>query len=432
MKTEDLKALYHRVTSDETSHPAIVPIRAAIRWISVFYLQLHWDRAFVRSAAMAYTTLIAFVPLLLLIFGALSAAGVMPQDQENIEHILFKTFLGDIPGVRGFLMPGLLAMDLKALSVLGIGGLLFIAARLFLMVERAYNDIFGCKIRRKMVYRLLNFYFTITAVPILACLFLIGVSDAFGPALNQGAYVSIEFLVAFFVLFSALKLFPCTTVQWGPALAGSLVSTVLLTIGRYGFHYYLLWFKLDDPLNVIYGSLALVPIFLIWLYLVWVVVLLGVEIAYVTQNFDSLWQMEREQAFAAANVMHVPDLATPFGVLLQVGAAYEAGLPPPTQEALAKACGVNRKTIYPVLDLLRQSGWIFESDSGWVLACSSAAIEMHEVARIWWEKTTPLGTDADVGIVGLRAELRAGIEGPLKGTLQEGITRWYAEKHRDH
>ena len=150
----NLISIYRSLTSDETSHPALVPIRASVRWISVFYQQLLWDRAFVRAAAMAYTTLIAFVPLLLLVFGILSGTGVLQQDKDTIERILFGTFVGDIPGVREFLMPGLLELDLRTLSILGVAGLLFIAARLFLMVERAYNDIFGLKIRRKMGYRL--------------------------------------------------------------------------------------------------------------------------------------------------------------------------------------------------------------------------------------------------------------------------------------
>ena len=84
--------IYRKLTSDETSHPALVPLRAVVRWSSLFYQQLLWDRAFVRAAAMAYTTLIAFVPLLLLVFGILSGAGVLQQDRDTIERILFGTF----------------------------------------------------------------------------------------------------------------------------------------------------------------------------------------------------------------------------------------------------------------------------------------------------------------------------------------------------
>ena len=416
--------LYRRLTSDETSHPLLVPVRAIIRWSTVFYRQLHWDRAFVRAAAMAYTTLIAFVPLMLLVFGILTGSGVLQQDQKTLETIVFSTFVGDIPGIQEFLMPGLLGLDLRTLSLLGVAGLLFVAARLFLMVERAYNDIFKLQIRRKMSYRLLNFYFTITALPVLGGVFVIGAVDAMGEDVSHWTFLALEFVVAYSVLLAALKLFPCTPVHWKPAMMGALVSVCLLIVGRFAFHYYLLWFKADDPLNVIYGSLALIPIFLVWLYLVWVVVLLGVEVAYVGQNFGTLWAAEQEQLLTTHQSLRVPSLATVLGVLMSIARQHEAGEEPLRIEDIARVSGLSQRALHPLLEVLLRRGWVVETERGWVLAKSAAAIDLQDVGELWNDETAPDGPGQSETVSHVQHLYRENQREFLQGTVKDALDRW--------
>ena len=205
---------------------------------------------------------------------------------------------------------------------------------------------------------------------------------------------------------------------------GAFVSDVLLTLGRYGFHYYLLWFKADDPLNVIYGSVALVPIFLVWLYLVWVVVLLGVEVAYVGQNFGTLWAAEQEQRLSKQRAFKVPTFATVLGILLALAKSHEQGEPPLGYEALARLTGLSQRSIHPLLEVLQKQGWAVETEAGWLLAKSATAIQIHQVARAWYKETAPDGTGRSEAVIQLQRTIEEGVEGTLTGTLQDAMERW--------
>ena len=290
----DIRDLYRRLTPDEVHHPLLVPALAIGRWAMVFYLQLSKDQAFVRAAQMAYQTLIALVPMLLLLFGVLGATGIVAKDRAALESLIFETFIADIPQVRQFIMEGIGQLDFTTLGIIGVAGLIVFAGRLFLMVESSYNHIFGTRVTRGWGYRLLNFWFSITVVPTLVAIgFLSTIELASGYGMGSVIRQLAEPVFMFGILFAALKLFPTVQVRWGPAALGAGVSTVGIWIARGGFRLYLNWFKADDPLTLVYGTVGLIPVFLLWLYMMWVIVLLGVEVAYVFQNFHSLWEVER-------------------------------------------------------------------------------------------------------------------------------------------
>jgi len=321
-----------------------------------------------------------------------------------------------------------LQVDLRALSLLGIGGLLFIAARLFLMVERAYNDIFGVPMRRKLRYRLLNFYFTMTAVPVLSGVVVIGMADAMGDAFSQWSFLAIEGGLTFALLVMGIRLFPCTYVRWGPALLGATVSTVLLSLSRVGFHYYLLWFRADDPLTVVYGSVGLIPIFLLWLYLVWVVVLLGVEVASVAQNFDSLMAAEQEQREKSERVLIALGLESALSCLYCVGRAHVMGAQPANSRDIAEECGLSLKAAHEVLEVLREQRWIVQAEETWVLACAPSRIALKDVVQVWMRETSPRRGSRETSVQRL---LDDALAEQLTGTLEEGLTEWMAASGKE-
>ncbi|MCA9573468.1 MAG: YihY/virulence factor BrkB family protein, partial [Myxococcales bacterium] len=214
---------------------------------------------------MAYATLIAMVPMLVLVFGVLGAVGVLqdPIEQQAVYDALFGAFFGDVKEIREALLPFLTDVDFRALGVASTLALLVVAARLFLMVEQAYSEIFEVEVDRWLTGRILNFYFAITAVPLLVVMSL-EAAWRMGFDAWQSPMVS---ALQFGLLLAALKFFPCTYVRWGPALLGASVSWVLLETGGRGFSWYIAWSYTspDYPLRAFYGSLILIPIFLVWL-----------------------------------------------------------------------------------------------------------------------------------------------------------------------
>ena len=421
----DFRHLYRQLLPDSGGPAALRPFVGVFRWALVFYRQLEKDRAFIRAAGMAYMTLITLVPMLLLVFGLLSATGIVRKDREAIEALIFETVLADLPYVRDFIMRGIGDLDLTTLGIIGVAGLIFFAGRLFILAEDAYNQIFGTRVRRKWMYRLLAFWFTLTIVPLVLTLGFASTIELLGTyGLGQWARTVVDATVLFLLLLTALKLFPSVKVEWGPALLGSTVSTVGIGLARTGFTLYLLWFKADDPLTIVYGTVGLIPVFLLWLYLLWVMVLLGVEVAYVAQNFSGLWEVERNWLDGDRNAVRSPRLHTALELLTCVGATYERGEGATSLATLIETTGLLRREIEPVMDLLSDQGHLVRTNDSWVPARPTEHIVLADVVRTWRQGASPTRQDARPPSAAETAVAET-LQQHLPRTLSDAISEWH-------
>ncbi len=416
--------LYHKLTEGDDSHWMVVPARALLRWSVVFYRQLVQDRAFIRAAGMAYITLIALVPALMLVFGVLHATGLLDEaNKQAVQELIFGTFLGDIPQVKDIIWPGLMKVDLATLGLVGTAGLLVVVARLYLMVEKAYCDIFGVTVERGLTSRLLNFYFTLTAVPIaliLATVMVTRVASGLGVGWMS---TLLSYGLPVLVIFTALKLFPTVRVGWRASLVGTAVTAVLLYLGGRLFPLYITLFATDDPLRVIYGSVGLIPVFLLWLYLLWIFVLLGVEVAYVVQNYGSLLQVELGQLEQSSSPLRTPSLETALELLAWLAWSFKQGQGPVGAGMLARRAGIRTRQARQVIEVLEHLDLVVSTDKGWMLTRSAEDIDLPTVARSWREHTR-VGNQAD----GVHQELGQALGRSLRGSLAEGMLRWIPAK----
>lgn len=421
---KSLSDLYDRLTPDEGHHPALLPLLAVGRWGLVFYQQLAKDQAFLRAQAMAYLTLIALVPVLLLVFGLLGLTGLLQRDREALERLIFDTFIADIPEVRTFIMRGIGDLDLTALGIIGVAGMVIFAGRLFLEVEHAYNHVFGTKVNRSWAYRLLNFYFALTLVPVIISIGAIGTMElASGYGATAWARFFFEPLISFVLLLAALKLFPTTKVRWRPALTGAAVSTVGILLSRSAFRLYLQWFKADDPLTIVYGSVGLLPVFLLWLYLLWMMVLLGVEVAFVVQNYRSLWDIERLSAERAGQEVRGPRLHTAIELLAWVGWSFQQGDGPCSLGELAGRVGLLGREVEPVLELLTRAGLLLQAEEGWSIARPPHRITMSDVVGAWRSGASLERGDASAP-TRVEEQVALALARSLPPTLSDAIDRW--------
>ncbi|HMV66330.1 MAG TPA: YihY/virulence factor BrkB family protein, partial [Myxococcota bacterium] len=350
-----LVVLRHRLLTHTGLPPWAEPLARPARYLWVLYRRLQADRAFLRAAGMAYATLVALVPLLLLLFGALGATGVLQSNQEAVEALVFGSFLGDIPEVRDFLLPGLLGVDLGAMGLIGISGLALVSGRLYLQVESAYCEIFGVEVDRPFYVRVLTFYVAVTLAPvILVATFLRTWELSSGLGLSWAGHGATA-LVQLAVLLAAMKGFPTARVRWRPAVAGSVTSLVLLDVASVAFRRYLVLFAGDDPVRVIYGSVGVLPVFLLWLYLAWLMVLVGVEVAAVSQNYRSLFEAEYDEAFKEAGARVVPGPESALAVAAATARWFMDGRGPASRDDLAEATGMRGLDVLHVLRALEAS-----------------------------------------------------------------------------
>jgi membrane protein len=358
-------------------------IRRLVRWTRLFYQALQRDRAFDRAGALAYSTLISLVPLLMLLFAVLDASGLLARDPASVEGLLFGTFLGDIPQVRDFLVPSLEQVDFRTLGLIGTGGLLYVAIRIYMTMERAYCELFKVPVNRTFGQRLINFYLALTAAPVLLTAVILGTHQASSrlgvPWLGELGVAAMP--AAVFAL--AIRLLPCTTVRWGPAWIGGLTSAALVKLGLWAFGLYLGTFADNNPVLILYGSIGVIPIFLVWLYLVWVFVLVGVEIAHFVQEYPSLVRAEREEATRAEHASRVPGPETALRLATEVARRFALGQAPVPLDELAHATHLAEDRAQTVLTILEKMRVVLATPEGWQVARPPSTVTAWEIVRGW-------------------------------------------------
>ncbi len=270
------------------------------------------DRCLEEAASLSYTSLLSMVPLLAVVFGIVSVFPVFDEWSNNLQSLIFDNFLPDtgeqiVPYINAFL---------DSVSSLTLPGtlMLFVTALLLMArIEVAFNQIWRVDRNRALVNRIVMYWARLTLGPLLiAAGIAMSAQEIFGasgfaaglpPAIHGLSSLLLTWLV--FTLFFVLV--PNRRVRFRHALIGALLSTVLFSLANIGFVAYVS----NTNYKVIYGALATVPIFLFWLYLVWIVVLLGASLTASLTTFsdysryDSDWPERWEFQLVVRLVGHL-------------------------------------------------------------------------------------------------------------------------------
>ena len=176
------------------------------------------------------------------------------------------------------------------MGLVGLISIVLIAFVMFINLERIINHIWRSERRRSLGQKFVVFYATVTIGPLLM-----------GVSLYQAAqYGLVEgptgFLLSvgssFLALLLANYFLPATRVRLGPALLGAGLTTALFEGAKFLFTVYVSQFAFERY-SGIYGAVAVLPIWLIWIYYSWLMLLLGVEVAHAVQNIRLLERSER-------------------------------------------------------------------------------------------------------------------------------------------
>lgn len=253
-----------------------------------------------RAAWLSYVSLLALVPLLAV--GVSVSKGLLQQKAEEVVPrvltLLVDTLapqLREVPGetaaqaqrevVRRF-QEFLANVDAGTLGVSGLLILVMVAISLLATVESAFNDIWDVRQGRSWIHRIIYYWAAITLGPLL----IFGVLAMTAAAnvdelraslgISAGVYVGLLRIAPFaalWLVFAALYYaMPNTQVRWAPALAGGVVAGTLWQLNNLCA---VLYSSRVLTYSKIYGTLGLIPIFLLGLYFSWFLLLLGAEVA---------------------------------------------------------------------------------------------------------------------------------------------------------
>ena len=357
------------------------------------------NRCPVRATALAYTTLLALIPLLAVVAG-ISTGLLKSQGQKPIEVLVEKLVANVAPQldlvpkeggeteardkVVQTITESIQRINASTLGVTGVVGLIVVAILLLSTIEATFNDIWGVTVGRTWVSRLVQYWATVTLgplIPILAMALNAGsqisaVEQKLGdyPIVNQFMVKLIPFLMlsGAFALF--YQLMPNTRVRWRAALVGGLVGGALWQANSLLSFIYAS--KVTSYTNL-YGPLSLVPVFLVGLYFSWMIVLFGAQVAYTYQN-RAVFLQEME----AENINEEGREFVALRIMTLIGQYFRSGTTPPTMIELSRVLHLPTRLSGEVLESLIESRLVNQVDgmeTGFTVARPLEAITSGDI-----------------------------------------------------
>jgi len=241
------------------------------------------DRLPRHAASLAFSSLLALAPMMAIALAVLSLFGDMGKSVEDFIYKFLVPATGD--EVKIYLDQFASRAAVK-LSAVGAGAFLVTALLLLSSIESSFNDIWRVKEGRTLSAKLTVYWSLVTLGPLLMGASLTMSAYVMSLSVFTGQVASIgEVLVPILLTASAFLLLylvmPNVRVSLMHGLVGALVASLLFEGTKRGFQAYLQNFA---DYEVVYGALAALPIFLIWIYLSWVVALIGAEVVAVLQQ----------------------------------------------------------------------------------------------------------------------------------------------------
>jgi membrane protein len=314
------------------------------------------DRLGLTASSLTFTTTIALVPLITVALAVFTAFPMFAKFQDVLQRWLIESLVPDniARQVLGYLNQ--FAGKASRLGVAGLAILLGTALALIFTIDRTLNSIWRVKKPRPFGQRVLVYWAAVTLGPLLlgASLsitsYAITASKGVVGGLPGGITFLLDSLQFGLVAAGTAAMFhyvPNTYVRWGHAWMGGLFVSAGMELARKGLAMYL---AKVPTYSVVYGAFATVPILLIWIYVAWVIVLLGAALtAYLPSLLAGVprrklghgWQFQ-----LALEVLQMLDTAK---------GADDRGL---TLSTLRLALRVDSQRLEPVLQTLQELDWV--------------------------------------------------------------------------
>ncbi len=245
-----------------------------------------------RAAALAYTTLLALVPLLTVTFAIMTIFPAFSQFAEEIKQFLFTHLVATSAETIEQYLQNFISRA-GSMSAMQTSFLLLVVIILVYTIECAFNDIWHVKKSRSWSNSFLLYWTIITLTPILAVSTLAISSYIFSlPFISESAQAAelqhwvlrLAPDILSFVTFTLIYfIVPNFTVRLRYAILGGLIATILFDVAKTGFAFYITHYA---KYSVVYGTLSTALVFLIWIYLSWIVTLFGAIVSRIAYELD--------------------------------------------------------------------------------------------------------------------------------------------------
>jgi membrane protein len=342
------------------------------------------DGCFSASGALSYTTLVSLVPLGVIVLGILSAFPNFAGARQELLAAVFRNFVPAISEQAAWWFEYFAgsAAQATAIGIIGIAGT---GVLLLVTVEDQLNALWRVTTPRPWGQRVLAYWTLITLGPLL-----IGMSLTLSTYLDTAArragfdpepiyqFASgwphllariIPFLLELIACTLLYCIIPNCAVRWRDGLLGAAVAAIAIEILKIGFGIYV---GSMTSYQTVYGALAAIPIFLLWMYVSWTAVLLG---AVVAANLAT-WRVDERLAHLSTGGVR---LGFSLALIAALARAQRRGTACRTAQ-LAAELGVATSVIDEHLQQLTRAGFAAPTQAGgWVLAWNPETATLHDL-----------------------------------------------------
>ena len=361
-------------------------IHVAARWVRQFLpfvvLRLREQQGFQIAAALAYTTLLSLVPLLTIMFALPDVFPGSASFGEMIQEFVFSNLVPEVGAtVREYLKE--FSANASRMTLTGLTLLIIIALMLMATIDNALNRIWHVQRQRGPAARFLIYWAMITLGPLLVGAGLVSTSyllslpvltDVDGALLLQKRLLSfLPFLTTTTAFTLLYILVPNCHVRLRHAICGGVAAAVLFELAKIGFGFYVRSAGTEE----IYGALAVLPLFLVWIYTSWVIVLFGAHLTFCLAEFHIGASVRTPNEDGGWGFMDV------FKVVRVLWRAQQFGTGISVQDLPLHGILLSQRAVQEILACLTQGHWVEETAEGdWILSRDPESVTLLDLHHL--------------------------------------------------
>jgi membrane protein len=336
--------------------------RHALKYLQVLALVIRDfrdDQCLLRASALTFTTILSIVPFFALTFAVLKGFGV----QNKVEPLILDQVAAGSQETVNRIITYINNTNMTSMGAIGLVTLIITVITLLGNIEEAFNVIWGVKETRSF-YRKFSDYLSVVITAPLLLLAAVSItttlqSQTLVKWLVETSYLGdlllflfrlAPYLIIWLALVFLYIFIPNTRVRFRSALFGGILAGTMWQLAQWGYIHFQVGVA---KYNAIYGTLALLPIFMVWIYTSWLIVLFGVEVVYAHQNIRTFRREIRNLSYS-----HSQKELLCLAILQDIAVAFHFERTPWTPEQLAEDLDIPLRVVREILSLLVQTGYV--------------------------------------------------------------------------
>ncbi len=348
--------------------------------VRVVAKRFYEDHGLQTASSLTFTTLLSLVPIITVAVTLMSAFPVFQGMSGVIEDFIFDNMVPESAEAIEKYTEQFIDNAAK-LTAVGIVFLAITSVMLLMTIDDAFNDIWRVRRARPMLQRVVIYWALITVGPLLIggslslSSWLMSASAGWTEGIPYAGVTLIKIsAIALTSMALALLYFamPNRPVEIRDALTGGILVGLVFELTKQGFGFYITNFP---TYKLVYGAFAAVPVFLMWLYVSWLVVLLGAVVVAALPE----WRQQSEQGRLAPGSNFVYAIQ----VLKVLWQAQQRG-DVVTVPGLHSTLHMRYERIEAILDTMQRASWVNRAvPAGWVLNRNPATIAVADVYKLF-------------------------------------------------